>query len=183
VEERKGALDPESDQNEVGGDRTRPQIVEGDRTRVAQVENDSSQKQDPRSDLDDQITKTRPVSSIRAPGPDEPDGRDRGQLPPDEECDEVAGEERRDGGASVDQGGHVLSVVFYVEREDHREEERHMEDDGEDQGEPIDPQEDQRVIEPAQGETRDRRETGQVPEMRATNQWQKQEEDLLRAFR
>ncbi len=84
----------------------------------------AAEQQHTRGDGDHQVAHARAVTALavarlhHAALPDEEHRAQRGELPEDEERDEVAGEGRRDCGARVDTRGEVLHPALHLPRVD-----------------------------------------------------------------
>jgi hypothetical protein len=154
VEQRKRALDAESDKDQHHPDAGRAQqpvaadqLVKIQRTGGRHVEDDPSQQHHTGSHLDDHVAHSGSVGALGAAGPDQEDGRDRGQLPIDEQRDQIAREHRTNRRPYVNHRRAVLHAITHIQRVNRRQERCNVEDVAEDQTQAIDPDHRQLVIE------------------------------------
>ncbi len=98
--------------------------LEGDRSGLVAQDQDRRQEDQAGEDLDEQIAHAGAVGALRVARENEEDGAERQQLPEDEERDQVAGEDRAERLAGIEQAGDVLARVLDVEREEDGDEAR-----------------------------------------------------------
>ncbi len=149
VQQRKGALDPECQEDQPGSRRDQPQFVECDRLCGVEMEERAGQQKHARADLDDEIPHPRVEGTLGAARPDQEYRGDRRPLPIEEQRDEIAGEYRADRRPGIDEACDVLHHVVVVERVENAEKAGDQEDVAEDRAQPIDAQRDQRQAEHA----------------------------------
>jgi hypothetical protein len=140
VQEGKSAFDADGDEDQVRSQAAEAEGAEFDRAGVGDVKQGAGQQQDARAHLNDEIAHAGAIGALRAARPDQEDRRDGGQFPEHEKGDQVAGIDRADGPAGIDQRRHLLRCVRHLERVEHVDGGRREEDDSEHGGQPVDPE-------------------------------------------
>ena len=165
VQQREGALDAEGEEDQGAAEVVEPrvaEVVEGERPGGVVTDQKAGQQQHAGADLDEEVAHAGAEGALAAAGPDQEDRSYRGELPVNEEGEQVAGENGAHGGADVHGPAGVLQAVPEVEGVDRRDDGGHAEDVSEGEAELVDAGDGEAVVEEGELSGRSRFEGEQV---------------------
>ena len=147
MQQWKRALDTDAGKHQRPARALEPDAPERERASPVKMQQSAREQQHAGTELDHDVAHAGAVRPLGAARPDQEHRGDRRELPPHEQRQEVAREHRPQRGAPVDQRGDMLGRILHVQRKDRREEERENEHVAEEQAQPVDPHQRERLPE------------------------------------